>query len=187
MSITTFCFEKQVSIPQNICASLRKSKLTLKGTLGEVSMYTKLYDKSGVYFMRLCSHNKGQELYLRTCDFKNLPSLQALISLINQYFEGLTKGFLLSLDLIGIGMRAGLVNGRLELRVGYSHPVYQDLPDDVQVFVPQPNLICLFGVNKKRLAQVSAALKAVKPVEPYKGKGILLRGVVSLRKIGKKG
>lgn len=187
MPITTFCFEKQVSVPRNIRASLRASKLTLEGPLGEVNMYTKLYDKNGVYSMKLCFRNKGQELHLRTCGFKGLPLLQALISLVNQYLEGLTKGFLLPLELVGVGIRAGFVNDRLELRLGYSHPVYPVLPGDVQVFVPQPNLIYLFGISKKRLAQVAAVLKAAKPVEPYKGKGILLRGSANLRKTGKKG
>lgn len=74
----------------------------------------------------------------------------------------------------------------LELRVGYSHPVHLEIPKDIQVFVPKPNLICLFGVSKKRVSQVAATLLAVKPVEPYKGKGIQLKDAKVLRKTGKK-
>ena len=74
----------------------------------------------------------------------------------------------------------------MELRVGYSHPVKLPIPNDVKIFVPKPTLSCLFGVSKKRVSQVAATFLQVKPVEPYKGKGIQLKDAVVIRKAGKK-
>ena len=187
MSTNLMYFEKRVRVPHNIFIKLDGLTLTLKGPLGEVNMHISSYDKNGVYYIKMYKHKGQQELRLRTNNLSLRSTLPSLVSLIRQYFEGLTKGFLLSLELIGIGMRASFVNNRLELRVGYSHPVYPKLPNDVKIFVPHPTLICLFGVSKKRLAQTASTLQALKTIEPYKGKGIQIQGGANLKKTGKKG
>ena len=180
-------FTKRCSVPTAIQMVLKNSVLKLQGPLGTAELQLKTYDKKGGFSMKLVQQAPAhQELYFRTHGEEGQKTLHTVTSTLLQYFEGLTKGFFLSVELVGIGFKASLANNTLELRVGYSHPVHLEIPKDIQVFVPKPNLICLFGVSKKRVSQVAATLLTVKPVEPYKGKGIQLKDAKVLRKTGKK-
>jgi large subunit ribosomal protein L6 len=180
-------FEKRCVIPPTITLSLENSILMMQGPLGKVELHLKTYDTLGDYSVKLVQKGRNQqELHLRTQSEDGQKALQTLASLVSQYIEGLTKGFFVSVELVGIGFKANFGADRVELRVGYSHPVELIVPNDVKVFVPKPTLVCLFGVSKKRVSQVAATLKALKPVEPYKGKGIQLKDEITARKVGKK-
>jgi large subunit ribosomal protein L6 len=107
-------------------------------------------------------------------------------SLVANMVEGVTKGFEKSLEIQGVGYRASMRGADLELNVGYSHPVVMKAPDDITFDVPAPTQVIVKGIDKQRVGQVAAEIRAVRPPEPYKGKGIRYAGEYVRRKIGKR-
>ena len=186
-SIALPSFKKRCVVPSTIQVILKNSILKIQGPLGKAELQLKTYDKKGCFSVKLIKHPQAhQEIHFRALGKAGQQTLQTITATLLQYIEGLTKGFFLSVELVGIGFKATLSSNEVELRVGYSHPVKPPIPNDVKIFVPKPTLICLFGVSKKRVSQVAATFLQVKPVEPYKGKGIQLKDAIVIRKAGKK-
>ena len=100
--------------------------------------------------------------------------------------EGVTKGFAKNLEIQGVGYRAGLRGADLELNVGYSHSVVKKAPQGITFEVPQPTQVTVKGIDKQQVGQVAAEVRAVRPPEPYKGKGIRYEGEYVRRKVGKR-
>jgi large subunit ribosomal protein L6 len=100
--------------------------------------------------------------------------------------EGVTKGFEKRLEIQGIGYRAALRGSDLELNVGFSHAVVRKPPAGITFDVPSPNQIVVKGIDKQQVGQVAAEVRAVRPPEPYKGKGIRYAGEYVRRKVGKR-
>jgi len=92
--------------------------------------------------------------------------------LINNMIVGVTKGFEKKLTLIGVGYKAQAQGNKLNLAVGYSHPVNKDMPEGIAVATPTPTEIVIKGADRQRVGQVAAEIRAIRPPEPYKGKGI---------------
>ena len=107
-------------------------------------------------------------------------------TLVANMVEGVTKGFAKSLEIQGVGYRAGLRGADLELNVGYSHAVVKKAPQGITFEVPQPTQVIVKGIDKQQVGQVAAEVRAVRPPEPYKGKGIRYEGEYVRRKIGKR-
>ncbi len=108
-------------------------------------------------------------------------------ALINNMVIGVSKGFEKKLEIIGVGYRAQMQGNKLVLNVGKSHPVEYTAPEGIQIEVPAPTKITLTGYDKERLGVFAAELRAVRPPEPYKGKGIRYEGEYVRRKAGKTG
>jgi large subunit ribosomal protein L6 len=100
--------------------------------------------------------------------------------------EGVTKGFEKQLEIHGVGYRATQSGDVLELAVGFSHAVKIDPPAGITFELPQPTRIVVKGIDKQQVGQVAADIRAVRPPEPYKGKGIRYVGEYVRRKIGKR-
>lgn len=178
---------KLVKIPSKIHVSLENSHLIFTGPLGKISLDLKKHDTLGECFFSIGSNTPtGQLLNISTTQPKGKILLNSLTSLISQYFTGLSQGFLVTLECIGIGYKVQLVKNILQLKVGFSHGVDFTVPTDVQVFLPKANTICLFGVDKKRLYQIAAQLQSVKIPDSYKGKGLKLAHTKLSLKEGKK-
>jgi large subunit ribosomal protein L6 len=92
--------------------------------------------------------------------------------LVNNMVVGVTKGFEKKLSLIGVGYKAAAQGSKLNLTVGYSHPVNKEMPAGVTVATPTPTEILIKGADRQRVGQVAAEIRAIRPPEPYKGKGI---------------
>ena len=107
-------------------------------------------------------------------------------TLVANMVEGVTKGFAKNLEIQGVGYRAGLRGADLELNVGYSHAVVKKAPQGITFEVPQPTQVIVKGIDKQQVGQVAAEVRAVRPPEPYKGKGIRYEGEYVRRKIGKR-
>ena len=107
-------------------------------------------------------------------------------SLINNMIIGVTKGFEKKLELIGVGYRAKASGKLLELTLGFSHPVKYQLPDEVEVETPSQTEIVLKSHNKQILGQAAAEIRAFRPPEPYKGKGVRYADEQVKRKEAKK-
>jgi large subunit ribosomal protein L6 len=107
-------------------------------------------------------------------------------TLVANMVEGVTKGFEKTLEIQGVGYRAGMRGADLELSVGYSHPVLKKAPQGITFEVPVPTQVLVKGIDKQRVGQVAAEVRAVRPPEPYKGKGIRYEGEYVRRKVGKR-
>ena len=107
-------------------------------------------------------------------------------SLINSAIKGVTTGHEKILELNGVGFRANLKGEVLNLQIGFSHDVNFKIPKDIKILVEKQTVIKINGVDKELVSKIAADIKNLKPVEPYKGKGIKERGQFVLRKEGKK-
>lgn len=108
-------------------------------------------------------------------------------SLINNMVIGVSEGYSKELSAVGVGYRAALKGSQLELQVGFSHPVEIDAPEGITFEVPDPTRIIVSGIDKQLVGQVAANIRAVRPPEPYKGKGIRYVDEHVRRKAGKAG
>ncbi len=110
-------------------------------------------------------------------------------SLLNNMVEGVTKGFEKELELVGVGFRASNTGNLLEMQLGFSHPIYFYIPDDLQLETVTEKgknpLIKISGIDKQLVGQVAAKIKSFRKPEPYKGKGVRYKGEEIRRKVGK--
>jgi len=124
----------------------------------------------------------------RANDERSTRALHGLTrSLINNMVIGVSEGYSKELTAVGVGYRAALKGKQLELQVGFSHPVNIDAPDGITFEVPEPTKIIVAGIDKQMVGQVAANIRAVRPPEPYKGKGIRYVDEHVRRKAGKAG
>ena len=124
----------------------------------------------------------------RANDERQTRALHGLTrALIANMVIGVTEGFSKELTIIGVGYRAALKGTSLELQVGYSHPVSVEALDGVTFEVPEPTKIIVGGIDKQKVGQMAADIRAVRPPEPYKGKGIRYTDEYVRRKAGKAG
>lgn len=186
-SLTILRFKEILKVPPNITISFENSHLTIKGPLGEISIDLAHHDTKGFYFIRIDKdEQKNETLVIITQRSKAKFFLKAFSSLIEGYFQGLSRGFLFHLEIVGVGFRVQHHQNYLEFRVGFSHSIKCFIPDDVKIFTPKPTQLCLFGVDKHRLSQIASYIRHLKPPEPYKGKGIRFKNEQVKKKEGKK-
>ena len=107
-------------------------------------------------------------------------------ALLNNMVKGVTDGYTLTLELVGVGYRAQASAKLLTLSLGFSHPIEYRLPENVTVETPSNTSIVLKGIDNQLLGQIASEIKAFRPPEPYKGKGVRLAGEVIVRKEAKK-
>ena len=107
-------------------------------------------------------------------------------SIINSALIGVTVGYEKILELTGVGYRAMLKGNLLNLQLGFSHDTQYKIPEDIKINVERQTTIKISGIDKELVGKVASEIKLLKPVEPYKGKGIKERGQYILRKEGKK-
>ena len=124
----------------------------------------------------------------RPSDSKPHKAMHGLYrSLVHNMVLGVTEGFSKTLDMVGTGYRAAVDSGKLTLNVGFSHPVVFIAPKDVSFETPSPTVIVVNGIDKQVVGNLAADIRAVRPPEPYLGKGIKYRDEHIRRKVGKSG
>jgi large subunit ribosomal protein L6 len=122
----------------------------------------------------------------RTSDTKPLKAMHGTWrALIQNMIAGVSHGFQKKLEIVGVGYKAELKGKKIQLALGYSHPIVFDPPKGVKVEVPQPTNIIISGIDKQLVGQVAAKLRSFRPPEPYKGKGVKYEGEYIRRKAGK--
>ncbi len=107
-------------------------------------------------------------------------------TLVANMVEGVSTGFERQLEIVGVGYRAQLKGTALEMAVGYSHPVTIEPPEGIAFEVPAPTQVVVRGIDKQAVGEVAAKIRAVRPPEPYKGKGVRYAGEAVRRKVGKR-
>jgi large subunit ribosomal protein L6 len=107
-------------------------------------------------------------------------------TLVANLVTGVTKGFEKKLEITGVGYRAALQGKNLQISLGYSHEVLYPVPEGITIVAPKPTEIVVTGIDKQKVGQVAAEIRAFRPPEPYKGKGVKYAGEYIFRKEGKK-
>lgn len=172
-----------ITVPANVKIDISKGNLvTVKGPKGELMQQVD---------PELTVEVDGNTLVVkRPTEQQRHRAMHGLYrSLINNMVEGVTKGYKKELELVGVGYRANNMGQLLELTLGYSHPIYFYVPDEVKVATEskkgQPPLVTLESIDKQLIGQVAAKIRAFRKPEPYKGKGVRFKGEEIRRKAGK--
>ncbi|MGD9797895.1 MAG: 50S ribosomal protein L6 [Acidimicrobiia bacterium] len=130
---------------------------------------------------------EGQLLVERPNDERRSRALHGLVrSLVSNMVTGVTAGYTKELEIVGVGYRAAAAGPqKIDLALGFSHPVSVDAPDGITFEVPTPTRILVKGIDKEQVGQVAADIRKIRKPEPYKGKGVRYAGERVLRKAGK--
>lgn len=169
-----------IEIPAGVEVTVEGNLVRVKGPKGELSREINPA-------MSITIEN-GALRVSRPSDEREHKALHGLTrTLIANMVEGVTNGYTRALELVGTGYRAAKTGNKLTLSVGYSHPVVFDPPAGIEFQVPAPNQVVVSGIDKELVGQVAADIRAVRPPEPYLGKGIKYAGEHIRRKEGKAG
>ena len=169
-----------ISVPGGVEVSIAGSEVTVKGPKGTLSRTF----ADQISFVL----DDGVITVARSDEERQSKALHGLSrALLANMVEGVSAGFTRELQTVGVGYRASLQGNTLELLVGFSHPVRIDAPDGIEFEVPDPTRIIVRGIDKQRVGQIAADIRAVRPPEPYKGKGIRYSDEYVRRKAGKAG
>jgi large subunit ribosomal protein L6 len=170
---------KPIEIPAGVSVSLDPGRVMVNGPLGELTQQVPQRMK--------VEQENGEILVTRPTERGEDRALHGLTrSLVANMIEGVTKGFEKKLEIQGVGYRAALRGQSLELQVGFSHPVVIDPPQGITFEVPSQTEVVVKGIDKQQVGQTAAEVRAVRPPEPYKGKGIRYEGEYVRRKVGKR-
>jgi large subunit ribosomal protein L6 len=159
--------------------SLSPGRVMVNGPLGELTQM--------VPERMTVEQGDGELLVKRPTERGEDRALHGLTrSLVANMVEGVTSGFTKTLEIQGVGYRASMRGTDLELNVGYSHSVVKKPPQGITFEVPVATQVIVKGIDKQKVGQVAAEIRAVRPPEPYKGKGIRYEGEYVRRKVGKR-
>ena len=183
-----------VTIPAGVTATVEGTNVHVKGPKGELERtFSPLLvleqgeDSITVKIPRTPgTEDLTHEEFKQTKSYKAANAMQGLTrTLIANMVEGVNTGFTKRLELTGVGYRATLKGKDLDLSLGYSHPVLYVCPENITFEVPDNTHIVVNGISKEQVGQVAAEIRAKRPPEPYKGKGIHYEGEHIRRKLGK--
>ena len=170
--------KKPVQIPEKVEVSLHGNVITVKGPKGTLSFTHPLDVTVRVEGEAVLVEKKSNALRAKAI-------WGTVAKLVQNMFEGVTTGFQKQLELNGVGFRMNVAGRKLNLALGFSHPVEMMLPEGVEAKV-ENNVLTLSGIDKHLIGQFAAEIRKRKPVEPYKGKGFKYVGEQVRRKEGKK-
>ena len=174
--------KKNILIPKDSSIKIEGSNLTITGPKG-----TKLLTINDKIFSSKLIESEFQIKPLnKKLDKKTSIMWGTYRSLVNNAVVGVSSGHEKVLELSGVGFRANLKGELLNLQIGFSHDVNFKIPKEIKIIVEKQTVIKIHGVDKELVSKVAADIKSLKPVEPYKAKGIKERGQFVLRKEGKK-
>ena len=172
---------KNIIIPKESSIKIEGAQLTITGPKG-----TKKLTINDKIFSSKINESQFQLLPLdKKVDKKTSIMWGTYRSLINNAITGVSQGHEKILELSGVGFRANLKGNILNLQLGFSHDVNFNIPKDIKITVEKQTIIKINGVDKELVSKIAADLKNLKPVEPYKAKGIKERGQFVLRKVNK--
>ena len=174
--------KKNIIIPKDSSIKIEGSNLTITGPKG-----TKKLSINDKIFSSKLTESKFQLLPLeKKVDKKTSVMWGTYRSLIDNAVKGVSVGHEKILELNGVGFRANLKGQKLNLQIGFSHDVDFNIPKEIKITVEKQTIIKINGVDKELVSKIAADIKNLKPVEPYKAKGIKEKGQFVLRKEGKK-
>ena len=171
--------KEPVSIPANVEVILSSSEVSIKGPLGKLQRDL----NSDVIIER-----DGDTLLVKVAnDSRQANAMSGTMrSLLANMMQGVTSGFEKKLSLVGVGFRAQATNEILNLTLGFSHPIIHKMPEGVKVETPTQTEVLIKGIDKQKVGQVAAEVRAYRKPEPYKGKGVRYTDEVIIMKEAKK-
>ncbi len=172
--------KKPVTVPAGVTVTIDGATVTVKGGKGELTR---------TFSDLVTIAQEGSEVLVTRNDESTESNAQQGLTrtLIHNMVIGVSEGFAKKLELTGVGYRVALKGTGLDLSLGYSHPVLVDAPQGISFEVPDNTHIVVKGISKEQVGQVAAEVRAKRPPEPYKGKGIHYEGEHIRRKLGKAG
>ena len=170
--------QQPVQLPQGTTARIGADEVIIKGPKGQLSSPL----MPGIKVVL-----EGDVLTVeRPDDAKQTRANHGLVrSLLANAVTGVSEGFRKELEIQGIGYRAAVRGGELELQLGFSHPILYQIPEGISISVEKNTAITVEGIDKQRVGQVAAEIRAKRPPDVYKGKGVRYKGEVVRRKVGK--
>ena len=171
-----------IPVPNGVTITLdgENNRLTVKGPRGELS---RSLPKDIIV-----KQEGGEILVTRPSDEQNHKALHGLTrTLIANMVEGVTKGFVKTLEITGVGYKAETVGKGVKLSLGLSHTIQYDAPAGIKLTPTTPTVLVIEGASKELVGQVAAEIRSYRPPEPYKGKGVRYQGEQVRRKAGKAG
>ena len=174
--------KKNILIPKESSIKIEGSNLTITGPKGT----KKLTINDKIFSSKLNESKFEIKPLNKIIDKKTSIMWGTYRSLVNNAVTGVSKGHEKVLELSGVGFRANLKGDVLNLQIGFSHDVNFNIPKEIKIIVEKQTIIKINGVDKELVSKIASDIKSLKPVEPYKAKGIKERGQFVLRKEGKK-
>ena len=158
-----------ITVPQGVDVSIAEDKITVKGASGTLTLpANKLVEvKKDGAVVTFAPADDSQEANAMSGTFR---------ALVNNMVLGVSKGFEKKLTLVGVGFRAQAQGQKLNLQIGFSHPVVKDMPAGITVTTPTQTEVLIKGTDKQVVGQVAAKIRGFRPPEPYKGKGVRYAG-----------
>jgi len=154
-----------VAIPAGVDVSIKEDQISVKGAASVLYLTQNSLVK--------ITSDAGKLSFAPANDSRQADAMSGTMrQLVNNMMIGVTKGFEKKLYLVGVGYKAQAQGAKLNLTVGYSHPVDKDMPAGITVTTPTPTEIVIKGADRQRVGQVAAEIRLIRPPEPYKGKGI---------------
>ena len=170
---------KPVEIPSGVEVSISGQSVSIKGKNGNMSMDV---NKK----VQVNQEDNAVKFIGKDGVDGSVAMAGTMRSLVNNMVVGVSQGFEKKLELIGVGYRAQAQGNKLNLTLGFSHPVVYDVPEGITVETPSQTEIVIKGADKQKVGQVSAEIRAYRPPEPYKGKGVRYSDERVIRKEAKK-
>ncbi len=169
-----------IAVPSGVDVTIDGRRLVVKGPKGELTR--ELHPDMTL------GREDGNLVVTRPTEQKQHKQLHGLTrTLVNNMVVGVTTGYRKGLEITGVGYRAALVGRKLQLNLGYSHPVEIDPPAGIAFEVENPTRLAVVGIDKELVGQVAARVRSTRKPEPYKGKGVRYAGERIRRKAGKAG
>ncbi|MGC9562034.1 MAG: 50S ribosomal protein L6 [Brachymonas sp.] len=154
-----------VAIPQGVDVSITAESIQVKGSGGMLSAVANPLVK--------VESQDGKLSFVPADESREANAMSGTLrQLVSNMVIGVSKGFEKKLSLIGVGYKASVQGNKLNLNVGYSHPVVMEMPEGITVVTPTPTEVVIKGADRQRVGQVAAEVRATRPPEPYKGKGV---------------
>ena len=154
-----------VNVPAGVDVSIKADQISVKGTGGTLNLSQNALVK--------VTSDAGKLSFAPANDSRAADAMTGTMrQLVNNMVLGVSAGFEKKLTLVGVGYKAQAQGSKLNLTVGYSHPVNMDMPAGITVATPTPTEVIVKGADRQRVGQIAAEIRAVRPPEPYKGKGI---------------
>ena len=169
-----------IAVPATVDVTIDGRTLTVKGPKGVLTR--------SLHPDMILSREESQLVVTRPTEQKTHKQLHGLTrTLVNNMVVGVTDGYRKGLEITGVGYRAALNGRKLQLNLGYSHPIEIDPPEGISFEVETPTRLAVVGIDKELVGQIAAKVRSTRKPEPYKGKGVRYSGEVIRRKAGKAG
>jgi large subunit ribosomal protein L6 len=169
-----------IAVPATVDVTIDGRTLTVKGPKGSLTR--------SLHPDMILSREESQLVVTRPTEQKTHKQLHGLTrTLVNNMVVGVTDGYRKGLEITGVGYRAALNGRKLQLNLGYSHPIEIDPPEGISFEVETPTRLAVVGIDKELVGQIAAKVRSTRKPEPYKGKGVRYSGEVIRRKAGKAG